>query len=377
MLNLGVREGALLLCATDSPQRIKERRQRVPKSRNKIGHHRKRRTSGSLSDGRHVSCLSEVLLQHVWAKFFIVFEWSSYSLCLSEFLFHCVWVKFFIAFEWSSSSLSLCEVLHCVLVKFFITFEWGSSSLCSNEVLLHCVWVKFFITFEWNSFSLCLSEVLFHFVWVKFFFNVFEWSSSSMCSSEVLLHCVWVKFFFIVFEWSSSSLCLSKVRLHWIWVKFFFTVFEWSSSFLLSEVLLHYVWVKFFIAFTSASIYLLEVFVGSSDQWLAPERSYHVSEKCQGASRKCFDFFFSLWEENVRHCRMRLLQNTTDVAVELSKFLMFCFAYYFEVLSCTVTVFQALDMKTTQLNEKQKSGLALHLIFHRFSPFNCYLSVVL
>ena len=33
-------------------------------------------------------------------------------------------------------------------------------------------------------------------------------------------------------------------------------------------------------------------------------------------------------------------------------------------------------MKTTQLNQKQTSGLALHLIFHRFSPFNCSLSVV-
>ena len=39
--------------------------------------------------------------------------------------------------------------------------------------------------------------------------------------------------------------------------------------------------------------------------------------------------------------------------------------------------FQALDRKTTQLNQKQISGLALHLIFHRFSPFNCCLSVVL
>ena len=39
--------------------------------------------------------------------------------------------------------------------------------------------------------------------------------------------------------------------------------------------------------------------------------------------------------------------------------------------------FQALDMKTTQLNQKQISVLALHLIFHHFSPFNCCLSVVL
>ena len=36
-----------------------------------------------------------------------------------------------------------------------------------------------------------------------------------------------------------------------------------------------------------------------------------------------------------------------------------------------------LDTKTTQLNQKQISGLALHLILHRFSPFNCCLSVVL
>ena len=39
--------------------------------------------------------------------------------------------------------------------------------------------------------------------------------------------------------------------------------------------------------------------------------------------------------------------------------------------------FQALDTKTTQLNQKQTRGLALHLIFHRFSTFNCCLSVVL
>ena len=38
---------------------------------------------------------------------------------------------------------------------------------------------------------------------------------------------------------------------------------------------------------------------------------------------------------------------------------------------------QALDRKTTQLNQKQISGLAFYLIFHRFSPFNCCLSVVL
>ena len=40
-------------------------------------------------------------------------------------------------------------------------------------------------------------------------------------------------------------------------------------------------------------------------------------------------------------------------------------------------LFQALDRKTTQLNRKQISGLAFHLIFHRFSPFNCCLSVIL
>ena len=32
---------------------------------------------------------------------------------------------------------------------------------------------------------------------------------------------------------------------------------------------------------------------------------------------------------------------------------------------------------STQLNQKQTSALALHLIFHRFSLFNCCLSVVL
>ena len=47
-------------------------------------------------------------------------------------------------------------------------------------------------------------------------------------------------------------------------------------------------------------------------------------------------------------------------------------------LPCSITVFffQALDTKTTQLYQKQINGLALHLIFHRFSPFNCCLSVV-
>ena len=35
----------------------------------------------------------------------------------------------------------------------------------------------------------------------------------------------------------------------------------------------------------------------------------------------------------------------------------------------------AKDTKTTQLNHKQISGLALHLIFHHFSPFNCCLNV--
>ena len=33
--------------------------------------------------------------------------------------------------------------------------------------------------------------------------------------------------------------------------------------------------------------------------------------------------------------------------------------------------------KTTELNQKPISGLALHLIFHRFSPFNCCLGVAL
>ena len=36
-----------------------------------------------------------------------------------------------------------------------------------------------------------------------------------------------------------------------------------------------------------------------------------------------------------------------------------------------------MDRKTTQLNQQQISNLAFHLIFHRFSPFNCCLSVVL
>ena len=31
----------------------------------------------------------------------------------------------------------------------------------------------------------------------------------------------------------------------------------------------------------------------------------------------------------------------------------------------------------TELNQKKINGLALHLIFHRFSPFNCCLSAVL
>ena len=43
----------------------------------------------------------------------------------------------------------------------------------------------------------------------------------------------------------------------------------------------------------------------------------------------------------------------------------------------TPTFFQALDRKTTQLSQKQISGLAVHLIFQRLSPFNCCLSVVL
>ena len=149
-----------------------------------------------------------------------------------------------------------------------LAFESSSSSLCLS-VVLHCVWVKFFIVFEWSSSSLTLSEVP-HCVWVKFFFITFEWSSSLLSLSEVL-HCVWVKFF-IVFEWS-SSFCV------------------WDRPDITALVLLHYGWVKFYIVSTFASIYLPEVFVGSSDQWQAPERSRHVSEKCQGASRKCFDFF--------------------------------------------------------------------------------------
>ena len=35
------------------------------------------------------------------------------------------------------------------------------------------------------------------------------------------------------------------------------------------------------------------------------------------------------------------------------------------------TFFQALNRKTTQLNQKQISGLAFHPAFRRFSPFNC------
>ena len=43
-----------------------------------------------------------------------------------------------------------------------------------------------------------------------------------------------------------------------------------------------------------------------------------------------------------------------------------------------LTVSQALDTKTILFNQKkQMSGLALYLIFHRFSPFNCCLNVVL
>ena len=41
------------------------------------------------------------------------------------------------------------------------------------------------------------------------------------------------------------------------------------------------------------------------------------------------------------------------------------------------TCFQALDMKTTQFNQKQINILALRLIFHNFSPFNHCLSVIL
>ena len=33
-------------------------------------------------------------------------------------------------------------------------------------------------------------------------------------------------------------------------------------------------------------------------------------------------------------------------------------------------IFQVLDRKTTQMNQKQIRGLASHLIFHRFSPLN-------
>ena len=41
------------------------------------------------------------------------------------------------------------------------------------------------------------------------------------------------------------------------------------------------------------------------------------------------------------------------------------------------TFFQTLHKKTTQLNRKQISDLAFRLIFHCFSPFNSYSSVVL
>ena len=41
------------------------------------------------------------------------------------------------------------------------------------------------------------------------------------------------------------------------------------------------------------------------------------------------------------------------------------------------TLFQALDTKTAQLNQKQISVLVLHSTFRRFSPFNCCLSVIL
>ena len=38
---------------------------------------------------------------------------------------------------------------------------------------------------------------------------------------------------------------------------------------------------------------------------------------------------------------------------------------------------KTLDTKMTQFNQKQISGLALHLIHHKFLPFNCCVSVVL
>ena len=41
------------------------------------------------------------------------------------------------------------------------------------------------------------------------------------------------------------------------------------------------------------------------------------------------------------------------------------------------TFFHAPDRKATQLDKKQISGFAFHLIFHHFSLFNCCLSVVL
>ena len=43
----------------------------------------------------------------------------------------------------------------------------------------------------------------------------------------------------------------------------------------------------------------------------------------------------------------------------------------------SVWFLQALGPKTTRLNQRQISCLALHLMFHRYSPFNCCLSVVL
>ena len=50
---------------------------------------------------------------------------------------------------------------------------------------------------------------------------------------------------------------------------------------------------------------------------------------------------------------------------------------YFLPVILARTFFQALDRKTTLLNQKKISYFASRLIFHRFSPFNCCFSVVL
>ena len=65
-----------------------------------------------------------------------------------------------------------------------------------------------------------------------------------------------------------------------------------------------------------------------------------------------------------------------NITCEVLRHVLFITSHLLHVIVMP-TFFQALDTKITQLNQKKISGLARHLIFHRFLPFNCCLSVVL